>query len=118
MWFYNFFKLNAKQVYWKVKLDAASSLMTTFYTPFNRYKFLRMSFGLRMSQEIFQRKIGQTHKNCRGTVGIADDVQVFGNEKNHMIVICMRQWGTLENQALSLILINVLLRQNVVVFFW
>ena len=66
-----------------MKLDAASSLMTTFYTPFGRYKFLRMPFGLGMSQDIFQRKIDQTYENCKDAVGIADDVQVFGNEKTH-----------------------------------
>ena len=57
--------------------------MTTFYIPFGRNKFLRMSFGLSMSQDIFQRKIDQTYENCRGAVGIADDVQIFGNEKAH-----------------------------------
>ena len=41
----HFSKLDAKQGYWNVKLDAASSLMTTFHTPFGRYKFLWMPFG-------------------------------------------------------------------------
>ena len=36
-----------------------------------------------MSQEIFQRKIDQTYENCRGAVGVGDDVQVLGNEKSH-----------------------------------
>ena len=57
--------------------------MTTLHTPFGRYKFLRMPFGLRMSQDIFQQKIDQMYENCKGAVGIADDVQVFGNEKTH-----------------------------------
>ena len=36
-----------------------------------------------MGQDIFERKIDQTYKNCKGAVGIADDVQVFGNEETH-----------------------------------
>ena len=32
---------------------------------------------------VFERKIDQTYENCKGTVGIADDVQVFGNEETH-----------------------------------
>ena len=44
-----FSKIDAKQGYWNVKLDAASSLTTTFHTPFGRYKFLNMPFELRMS---------------------------------------------------------------------
>ena len=66
-----------------MKLDAASSPMTNFYTPFGRYKFLRMSFGLRMSQDIFQQNIDQTYENCKGAVGLADYVQLLSNEKTH-----------------------------------
>ena len=78
-----FSKLDAKQRYWNVKTDAASLLMTNFYTPFGRYKFLRMPLGVRMSQDIFQWQIDKTYENCKGVLGIADHVQVFGNEKTH-----------------------------------
>ena len=78
-----FSKSDAKQGYWNVKLDAASSLMTTFHTPFGRYKFLRMPFHLRMSQDSLQQKIDPMYESCKGAAGIADDVQVFGNEKTH-----------------------------------
>ena len=89
MWLYILFsKLDAKQGYWNVKPDTASSLMTTFYTLFGRYKFPRMPFGLRMSQDIFQQKIDQIYENCKGVVQIADDVQVFGNEKTHERNLC------------------------------
>ena len=74
-----FSKLGEKQGYWNVKLDAASLLMTTLYIPPGRYKLLQMPFRLRMSQDIFQRKIDQAYENCKDTVGIADDVQVFGS---------------------------------------
>ena len=36
MWLYSFFYLDAKQGYRNVKLDTASSFMTTFHTPFGR----------------------------------------------------------------------------------
>ena len=49
-----FSKLDAKKEHYNVKLDAVSSLMTTFHTPFESYRFLRMPFGLKMSQYIFQ----------------------------------------------------------------
>ena len=45
-----FTKLDAKDGYWHVKLDRESSLLTTFNTPFGRYRYLRMPFGLKMSQ--------------------------------------------------------------------
>ena len=60
-----------------------------------------------MGQDIFERKTDQTDENCTSAVGIADDVQVFGNEETSYDRICMRQWNALEKQALNLILINI-----------
>ena len=79
-----FSKLDAKNGYWSVELDDSSSLLTTFNTPFGRYRYLRMPFGLVMSQDVFQRKMDQILEECPGTMGIADDVAVFGkNEADH-----------------------------------
>ena len=79
-----FSELNAHNGYWNVKLDAESSYLTTFNTPFGQYRFLRMPFGLRMSQDIFQFKIDETYRDCQGAIGIADDVTVYGeNDKEH-----------------------------------
>ena len=74
-----FTKLDAKDGYWHVKLDETSSFLTTFNTPFGRYRYLRMPFGLRMSQDVFQRKIDEVYGPCNGAIGIADDVTVHGN---------------------------------------
>ena len=46
-------------------------------------EFLRMPFWKRMGEEIFTRKIDQTYENCKGAVGIVDDIQIFGNEETH-----------------------------------
>ena len=79
-----FSKLDARNGYWNVKLDEKSSYLTTFNTPFGRYRFLRMPFGRRMSQDIFQFKIDETYRDCQGAVGIADDVTVYGkNDQEH-----------------------------------
>ena len=51
-----FSKLDAKQGFWNVKLDKESLYLTTFSTHRGRYRFLRMPFGLRMLQDIFQEK--------------------------------------------------------------
>ena len=54
------------------------------------------AFGLRMKQDVFQRKIDQMCENCRDAIGIADDVQAFGNEKTldrnfHEAIECIRK---------------------------
>lgn len=79
-----FSKLDARNGYWNIKIDEESSLLTTFNTPFGRYRFKRLPFGLKVSQDVFQRKIDQAYVNCRGAVGIADDIQVYGKtNKDH-----------------------------------
>ena len=45
--------LDAKDGYLQVKLDEESAKMTTFHTPFGRYKWLRMPFGLSSAAEQF-----------------------------------------------------------------
>jgi hypothetical protein len=52
----HFSVLDACSGYWMVTLDEASSLLTTFSTPFGRFKHKRLPFGLVVSQNIFQRK--------------------------------------------------------------
>ncbi len=52
-----FSMLDAKSGYWNVVLDKESSYLTTFNSPFGRYRFLHMPFGLRMSQDVFNPKL-------------------------------------------------------------
>ena len=52
-----FSKLDARSGYWSVTLDDESSTLTTFNTPFGRFRFKRMPFGLNLSQDIFQERM-------------------------------------------------------------
>ena len=81
-----FSKMDAKHGYWSVKLDEESQLLTTFNSPFGRFYFNRMPFGLKMSQDVFQHRMDMILERCPGTIGIADDVVVFGNLINLMKV--------------------------------
>ena len=90
----HFSKLDARNGYWNIKLDEESSYLTTFNTPFGRFRFLRMPFGLRMSQDIFQFKIDETYRNCHGAIGIADDITVCGmDEKEHDLHLLVENLG-------------------------
>ena len=76
--------VDAKCGYWNIQLDEESSYLTTFNSPFGRYRFRRMPFGLKMSQDVFQLKIDQTFEGCPGVVGIADDIVISGKtEEEH-----------------------------------
>ena len=73
-----FTKLDAHHGYWFIVLDEESSLLTTFNSPFGRYHFLHLPFGLVCSQDIFQNRMDQFLKECPGCIGIANDITVHG----------------------------------------
>jgi len=79
-----FSKLDAKAGYWSIHLDKDSQLLTTFQSPYGRYCFQRLPFGLSVSQDIFQMKMDQILEQVDGAVGIADDVAVYAkSEEEH-----------------------------------
>ena len=41
--------MDAKDGFHQVKLDEGSSYLTTFWTPFGRYRYLRMPFGISLA---------------------------------------------------------------------
>ena len=51
--------LDAKNGFWHVSLDEESSYATTFGTPWGRYRWLRMPFGISPAPEEFQRRLDQ-----------------------------------------------------------
>ncbi|GAB1602684.1 hypothetical protein Ahia01_000548300 [Argonauta hians] len=77
----HFSKLDAKNGYWSIPLDAESQILTTFHSPFGRFCFQRMPFGLVMSQDVFMQRMDMILEKCPGTIGLIDDVIVFGKTK-------------------------------------
>ena len=73
-----FTKLNTCHGYWSIVLDEESSLLTTFNSPFGRYCFLHLPFGLVCSQDIFQKKMEQFLEECPGCIWITNDITVHG----------------------------------------
>ena len=64
--------------FWHVALDEQSSFLTTFNTPFGRYRWKRMPFGIKSAPEIFQRKMHELIEGLNGVEVIADDFVVVG----------------------------------------
>lgn len=71
--------VDTKKGYWHVELDAESSLLCTFNTPFGRYKFNRLPFGINVSQDVFQRRLDGIYEGIDNVCGIADDIIVCGD---------------------------------------
>ena len=73
--------VDTKKGYWHVPLDEESSYLTTFSTPFGRYRFKRLPFGLVVSQDVFQKQLDTAFEGLDGVTGIADDTFVYGSSE-------------------------------------
>lgn len=73
-----FSKLDLASAFWQIKLDYESSILTTFQTPFGRYRWKRLPFGTNVSSEIFQRTIHTALEGLQGVACVADDLVVWG----------------------------------------
>ena len=81
--------LDASNGYWQIKLSKDSQKYTTFNTPFGRYKYLRLPFGIKSSSEVFQRTVSQILENLDGCEVIADDILIWGKDtKEHNERLC------------------------------
>ena len=79
-----FSKLDVRSAYWHLQLDDESSKLTTMITPFGRFRWLRLPFGLCVSSEIFQRNLMNILSDLEGIVCVADDISVMGtSEADH-----------------------------------
>ena len=107
-----FSKLDAKSGYWCVQLDQDSSALTSFNSPAGRYRFKRLPFGLRVSQDVFQEKMDMILQGCDGTMHITDDIVVFGtspeeHDRNlHKLMFQARKMGLVFNPNKCVIRMN------------
>ena len=73
-----FSHLDAKSGFWQIPLDKDSSLLTTFNTPFGRYRFNVMPFGFVFAQEVFHRTVSELFADVPGCETDIDDILVWG----------------------------------------
>ena len=79
-----FTKLDVNKGYWQIPLDYESSLLTTMNTPFGRYRFNRMPFGIHSAQEVFHKRVQQLFGDLPNVETDIDDLLIWGtNQTNH-----------------------------------
>ena len=95
--------VDAANGYWHVELDHESSLLCTFNTRFERYRFKRLPFGIIVSQDIFQRMLDNIYMSISNITGIADDIIVFGSteEEHDQAFINMLEATRVNNVSLN-----------------
>ena len=72
---------DATSGYQHVPLDLASSLLTTFSTPYGKFRWLKLPFGLKIASDVFQGRLDRVLALVPNTIGIADDIVIYGENK-------------------------------------
>ncbi|XP_063965835.1 uncharacterized protein K02A2.6-like [Lytechinus pictus] len=73
-----FSTLDANCGFWQIPLDDESSKLLTFNTPYGRYRFLRLPFGINSASEIFQRIMTDMFSDIEGVEVLVDDILIYG----------------------------------------
>ncbi|XP_020892402.1 uncharacterized protein K02A2.6 [Exaiptasia diaphana] len=66
--------------YWHKKLDEASSYLCTFNTPFGRYKFNRMPFGICSASDVAQKMVDDNFSDIPGVLAVYDDIIIAAKD--------------------------------------
>ena len=75
-------KLDAASGFFQIPLEEHSRNLTTFLTPFGRYRFKRLPMGINIAPEIYQRKMYELLGDIDGVLIYMDDVIVFGKSES------------------------------------
>ena len=75
-----FSKVDGNKAFFRMHLTKQASLLITFNTHLGRYRFLRIPFGVKMSQDIFQMWMDDIVAQCPGILAIHDDMFIYGKD--------------------------------------
>ena len=73
--------LDAKKGYHQCLLEEASQLMTTFITPFGRFKYCRAPYGLSSIAEHYNRRMADAFQGLTGFRRIVDDIIIYDKDE-------------------------------------
>ncbi len=73
-----FSTVDARHGFWNLRLDEESRALTTFETPFGRFRWIRLPQGISPSPEIFQARVHAALTGLAGVTCIADDILIYG----------------------------------------
>lgn len=76
-----FSTLDAAAGFWQIRLGKPSSYLCTMSTPYGRYRFLRMPFGISTAPEVSQKAMHQVLQCLDGVDVVMDDILVWGSTK-------------------------------------
>jgi hypothetical protein len=98
----HFTKLDASNGYWQIKVDEESSKLLTFNTPFGRYRFKRLPFGIHSASEVFQARVSEIIEGIKGAKNSQDDILIWGNTKEELNSRTVKVLQRIRNYGLKL----------------
>ena len=102
-------KADALKAFLQIHLTREASLLTTFNSHRGWLRFLRMPFGAKMSQDVFQLRMDAILEQCPGVIGIHDDMVIFRvDQEDHdanlinLLNVCQKEGLVLNSKKLEL----------------
>ena len=102
-------KTDTLKAFLQIHLTLKASLLMTFNSHHGRLQFLRMPFGAKMSQDVFQLWMDAILEQCPGVIGIHDDMVIFGvDQEDHdanlinLLNVCQKEGLVLNSKKLEL----------------
>ena len=80
-----FTMFDALKGYHQCPLDLESQILTTFITPFGRYKFLRAPFVISSISDHYNRRMDEAFLGLENFRRVVDDVVIFDEDKSSHI---------------------------------
>ena len=79
-----FSTLDATSGFLQMQLDEESSYRTTFASPYGRFRYLRLPFGIKSAPEVFHRTVADLFSDIEGVETYVDDFLIHGStEEEH-----------------------------------
>lgn len=72
-----FSKLDSFVVFWQIRLDEDSSKLGVYNTPFGRYQFKRLPFGIKSALEVYHKMVHNIYEHIEGVNISTDDIIVW-----------------------------------------
>ena len=76
-----FGKVDANSEFWQIPLLEDSRLLMTFLTPYRRYCFSKLPFGISSAPELFQSQMNKILEGLEGNLCHMNDVLIYGADQ-------------------------------------
>lgn len=73
--------LDCSEGFWQIPLDERASKLCTFITPWGRYRFTRMPYGIISASNVFQQFTDVLFQDLEGATCVVDDILCWGRDK-------------------------------------